>query len=212
MATHSSILAWNSSYNQPGKEKKKSSTGNSNWRRIDSLDFTLPLAEHIIRFSLKLSMLVCMRSLFSRVWLFVIPWTVAHQAPLSMGFSRQNYWSGLPFPPPGDLPKVKPPSLISPALPGWFFSTSITWEALSLSIDSWGKYWPLECQGSANKSLLMEERALSLILLFSSTLGGFCLAFFYTLTCWVIASSPPCLQPKNWQIGLRLWSKANRNK
>ena len=41
---------------------------------------------------------------FSRVWLFATPWTVAHQAPLSMGFSRQEYWSGLPFLPPGDLP------------------------------------------------------------------------------------------------------------
>ena len=42
--------------------------------------------------------------LLSHVWLFVIPWTVARQAPLSMGFSRQEYWSGLPFPSPGDLP------------------------------------------------------------------------------------------------------------
>ena len=40
----------------------------------------------------------------SRVQLFVTPWTVAHQAPLSMGFSRQEHWSGLPCPPPGDLP------------------------------------------------------------------------------------------------------------
>ena len=40
----------------------------------------------------------------SSVWLFAAPWTVAHQAPLSMGFSRQEYWSGLPFPSPGDLP------------------------------------------------------------------------------------------------------------
>ena len=40
----------------------------------------------------------------SRVQLFVTPWTVAHQAPPSMGFSRQEYWSGLPFPSPGDLP------------------------------------------------------------------------------------------------------------
>ena len=38
----------------------------------------------------------------SRVWLFATPWTVAHQAPLSMGFSRQEYWSGLPFPSPGE--------------------------------------------------------------------------------------------------------------
>ena len=41
---------------------------------------------------------------FSRVRLSATPWTVAHQAPLSMGFSRQEYWSGLPFPSPGDLP------------------------------------------------------------------------------------------------------------
>ena len=48
----------------------------------------------------------------SRVWLFVIPWTVARQAPPSMGFSRQEYWSGLPFPSPGDLPNpgIKPGS------------------------------------------------------------------------------------------------------
>ena len=41
---------------------------------------------------------------FSRVQLFATPWTVAYQAPLSTGFSRQEYWSGLPFPSPGDLP------------------------------------------------------------------------------------------------------------
>ena len=42
--------------------------------------------------------------LLSRVWLFAIPWTVAYKAPLSMEFSRQEYWSGVPFPSPGDLP------------------------------------------------------------------------------------------------------------
>ena len=45
----------------------------------------------------------CVLSRFSCVWLFVTLWTVAHQAPLSMGFYRQEYWSGLPYPPPGDL-------------------------------------------------------------------------------------------------------------
>ena len=45
-----------------------------------------------------------MKSL-SHVWLFATPWTVAYQAPPSMGFSRQEYWSGLPFPSPGDLPE-----------------------------------------------------------------------------------------------------------
>ena len=50
--------------------------------------------------------------LLSRVWLFATPWTVAYQAPPSMGFSRQEYWSGLPFPTPGDLPDpgIKPGS------------------------------------------------------------------------------------------------------
>ena len=46
---------------------------------------------------------ICAQSL-SCVQLFVTPWTAAHQAPLSMGFSRQEYWSGLPCPPPGDRP------------------------------------------------------------------------------------------------------------
>ena len=55
---------------------------------------------------------------FSRVQLFATPWTVAHQAPLSVGFPRQEYWKGLPCPPPGDLPNpgIKPASLMSPAL------------------------------------------------------------------------------------------------
>ena len=47
---------------------------------------------------------------FSRVLLFVTLWTVAYQAPASMGFSRQEYWSGLPFPSPGDLPGIEPRS------------------------------------------------------------------------------------------------------
>ena len=68
---------------------------------------------------------------FSRVQFFVALWTVACQAPLSTGFSRQEYWSGPPCPPPKDLPNpgIKPKSLMSPALAGGFFTTSITWEA-----------------------------------------------------------------------------------
>ena len=46
----------------------------------------------------------CLLSFFSHVQLLKTPWTVARQAPLSMGFSRQEYWSGLPCSPPGDLP------------------------------------------------------------------------------------------------------------
>ena len=68
---------------------------------------------------------VCARTL-SHVLLFVTPWTVDCQAPLFMEFYRQEHWSGLPFPPPGDLPNlgIEPTSLVSPALAGGFFTTS----------------------------------------------------------------------------------------
>ena len=73
----------------------------------------------------------CVLSCLSCIWLLVIPWTVAHQAPLSMEFSRQEYWSGLHCPPPGDLPDlgIEPTSLTSPALAGRFFTTGATCEA-----------------------------------------------------------------------------------
>ena len=79
----------------------------------------------------KPSLCACMPVHFSRVQLSVIPWTIARQASLSMGFSRQEYWRGLPFPPPGTLldPGIEPVSLMSPALVGWFLTTSVTWEA-----------------------------------------------------------------------------------
>ena len=61
----------------------------------------------------------------SRVRLFGTPWTIAHQAHPSMGFSRQECWSGLPFPSPGDLPDlgIKPASLVPPTLAGRFFTS-----------------------------------------------------------------------------------------
>ena len=70
--------------------------------------------------SLPLKTWACM---LSAVWLFVTPWTVAHQDPLSMEFSKQEYWSGLPVPSPGNLlnPGIKPRS---PALTGRFFTTT----------------------------------------------------------------------------------------
>ena len=69
---------------------------------------------------------------FTPVWLSVTLWTVTHQAPLSMEFSRQEYWSELPFPPPGIfLTWELNPSLMSPALADRLFSTSNTWEALT---------------------------------------------------------------------------------
>ena len=78
-----------------------------------------------------MSLFACMLNRFSHVQLCATLWTVAHQAPLSMGFSRQEYWSGLLCPLPGDLPNpgIEPTSLMSPVLAGEFFTTSATWEA-----------------------------------------------------------------------------------
>ena len=76
----------------------------------------------------------CALSHVSRVQLFATPWTVAHQAPLSMGFSRQEHWSGLPFPLPGDLPGIKP--------------ASPTLQADSLPTEPPGKPALFHCQGS----------------------------------------------------------------
>ena len=61
---------------------------------------------------------VCLFNRFSHVGRFAALWTLAHQAPLSVGFSRQEYWSGLPFPSPGDFPDpgIELMSLMSPAL------------------------------------------------------------------------------------------------
>ena len=63
------------------------------------------------------------------VWLFANSWTIVRQAPLSMAFSRRRYWSGLPFPSPGDLlnPGIKPLSLVSPELADRLFTTSTTY-------------------------------------------------------------------------------------
>ena len=68
---------------------------------------------------------VCVCSVASHVHLFATPWTVACQAPLSMGFARQEYWSGLSCPPPGHLPHpgTELESPMSPALTGGFFTT-----------------------------------------------------------------------------------------
>ena len=108
-----------------------------------------------------------MLSRFSHVLLFVTPWTVAHQAPLSMGFSRQEYWSGLPYLPPGDLPDpgIDLASLTSAALAGGFFTASaivhmnwlqiqgqvvsVTWKGETLSptcatLDTWSHHLKLD--------------------------------------------------------------------
>ena len=88
--------------------------------------------------------MVCMLSCFSYVQLCATPWTAARQAPLSMGFSRQEHWSHLPFPPPVDLsnPGITPTSLCLPALASELFfffnhtSLSKLWE-LVMDREAW---------------------------------------------------------------------------
>ena len=72
--------------------------------------------------------------LLSHVQIFTAPWNVAHQAPLSVGSSRQEYWSGLPFPTPGNLPNqgIEPSSLVLPSLAGGFFATEPSGNLLCL--------------------------------------------------------------------------------
>ena len=74
---------------------------------------------------------VIVLSCLSHMRLLETPWTAARQAPLSMGFSRQEYWSRSPFPSPGDLPDpgIEAGALMFPALASRFFTTSATWEA-----------------------------------------------------------------------------------
>ena len=76
---------------------------------------------------------------FSHVQLFATLWTLAHQAPLSMGYSRSEYWNALPLPSPGDLPNpgIESVSLRSPALTSRLFITSTTWEALMYTIEGY---------------------------------------------------------------------------
>ena len=83
----------------------------------------LPQAHQRLQIALLFPCPVCV-CVFSHLRLFGTPWTVSHQAPLSMEFSRQEYWSRLPFPTPGDLPDpgIKPASLVPPALAGGFFT------------------------------------------------------------------------------------------
>ena len=73
----------------------------------------------------------CAESL-NRVRLFATSWTVACQVPLPMEFSRQEYWSGLSSPSPGDLTQIKPKSPASPVLAGGFFTSEVPWKSHSM--------------------------------------------------------------------------------
>ena len=101
MVTHSSILAW------------KIPKDRGAWQAVVSACTRAYVRAYVLRH-------------FTCVWLFATLWTVVCQAPLSIWFSRQEYWNVLPFPSPGDLPDpgIEPTSLTSPAFAGRFFKTS----------------------------------------------------------------------------------------
>ena len=117
----------------------------------------------------------CVLSHFSRVWLFVTPWTMAHHDPLSMGFCRQEYWSGLPCPSPGDLPYlgIEPACPPSPVLQGDSLPlshqgspviflvphfTHLPKPAESLKADICGQSWPTVWRDRGGKRVVITHK------------------------------------------------------
>ena len=91
-------------------------------------------------------------------------WTVAHQASLSMGFYRQEYWSGLPFPSSGDLPdpEIEPTSFTSPALAGSLFTTSATWDTVIMEpAKYWGLFYHITRKNGYKGQLVVFDKASS---------------------------------------------------
>ena len=89
---------------------------------------------------------MCMLSCYSCVWLFAALWTAACKASLSMGFSRQKYWSGLPCPPPRDLPDPGIPtqtSLNPTCIGRWILTTSTSWKTPNMMYFSLFSSWPI---------------------------------------------------------------------
>ena len=151
MATHSSILAWRiPGTEEPGVPQSwdHKELDTTEWlstaQHTESPPSLAMHPEHLSphskesqhrgNLSPQTSICACMLNCLSRVRLCATLRTVAYQTPLSMGFSRKEYWSGLPCPPPGDLPSTltEPSSLRSPALAGRFFTSRATWEAPNL--------------------------------------------------------------------------------
>ena len=112
--------------------------------------------------------------LLSHVQLFVTPWTVAHPFPLSMGFPRQEYWSGLPFPPPGDPPDpgIKP--------------TSLVWQADSLPLNHLGSpflfyrnsHAIIDMPNTYTTIITLADRSRCLTQMLAPVLSNGCLASF----------------------------------
>ena len=148
MATHSSVLAWSipGTAEPGGLLSMGSHRVGHDWSNLAAAAYTytylhLPIPHIPIHSSASMDLsncgscsplCACVLSRFSHVWLFMTLCSVAHQDPLSKGFSRQEYCSGLPCPPPGDLPdpEIELLSLYLFCTSRRFFTTSTTWEAL----------------------------------------------------------------------------------
>ena len=120
--TENEIIYWSVDKSIMDQRLERTQPDLSLWAIVQHLKIYCP--QHLYR------TYICTLSCFSRVWLFATLWTVACQSPLSMGFSRQKYWSGLPFPSPEDLPNpgIKLVSHTFPALADGFFTTSTSIE------------------------------------------------------------------------------------
>ena len=120
-ATEANSWRTTTHYKVQNQSKEPDSSGRYNFW----LKYPINLADGLKTIN-KVTKFACAQ-LLSSVWPFATPWTVARQAPLSMGFPRQEHWSRLPFPPPGDLPtpRTEPGSLVSPVSSGGFFTAAL---------------------------------------------------------------------------------------
>ena len=137
---------------------------------------------HFVYSSLKFlqlytSQCACVVSYFSHVRLFVTLWTVAFQAPLSTAFSRQQFWSELPCPPPGHLPNpgIEIMSRLSPELAGRFFTTRATWE---VHISQYLKCIPIYSRifqfcSISQKNVLLPKLSITSPMVFRASLSAF---------------------------------------
>ena len=118
----------------------------------------------------------------------------------SLEFSRQEYWSGLQWPPPGDLPSpgIEPSSLLSPELAGMFFTTNTTWEAPTLCF-----YWS-RILGACSLSKGAEKKKTRLVLSRSSSVSHPCFRPYHLLHCWKQSRTSLISPLKDWRLELKL--------
>ena len=136
----------------------------------------------------------------------VTPWTVACQVPLFMGFSRQEHWSGLPFPPPGNLPnpRIKLTLLMSPSLAGRVFCSVLFWatrkapEHIFEELPKIKATWTQTCNCTASSSSLVSQISIKSIKEVPN-IGKSTLKIHWEDWCW--SSNTLTTDAKSWLIG-----------